>query len=173
MKLNLAGATFGKLVVLSRARKASSRHIRWRCKCVCGNETTVYAHNLKRGHTQSCGCLHQEVFHNPTTHGHRSQQGISPTYATWFSMKQRCLNQNASNYKRYGGAGVTMCGCWKSFENFLAGMGERPEGTTLGRILDMGNYEVGNCFWQTRAEQKLAAMNKRALLKWEGNYVRR
>jgi len=56
---------------------------------------------------------------------------------------------------------------WITFEGFIGSMGERPEGTTLGRILDMGNYEPGNAFWQTDAEQKLAARNKRALLKWQ------
>ena len=32
-------------------------------------------------------------------------------------------------------------------------MGERPGGTTLGRIGDKGNYEPGNCQWQTNEEQ--------------------
>jgi hypothetical protein len=30
----------------------------------------------------------------------------------------------------------------------------------------MGDYEPGNAFWQTRAEQSLARRNKWALLKW-------
>jgi hypothetical protein len=63
----------------------------------------------------------------------------------------------------YGGSGVTVCERWLTFENFLADMGVRPEGTTLGRNLDMGNYEPGNCFWQTSKEQALAKRNKRAL----------
>jgi hypothetical protein len=40
-------------------------------------------------------------------------------------------------------------------------MGERPKDTTLGRIGDVGNYEPGNCEWQTDDEQKANAKTKR------------
>jgi len=69
-------------------------------------------------------------------------------------MKTRCFNIKGDNFASYGALGVTVCDRWKdSFENFLADMGERPEGTTLGRFGDMGNYEPKNCKWMTSAEQ--------------------
>jgi hypothetical protein len=57
------------------------------------------------------------------------------------------------NYERYGKAGVTVCERWQTFENFLADMGERPEGTTLERIDGTRGYEPGNCRWATKSEQ--------------------
>lgn len=50
-----------------------------------------------------------------------------------------------------------------AFENFLADMGSRPEGTTLGRFGDIGNYEPGNCEWQTPKQQGAEQRIKRQL----------
>lgn len=86
-------------------------------------------------------------------HGHTAKGALSPTYRSWVSMKARCLDQNHHAYSRYGGAGVKVCERWLMFGNFLADMGERPEGTSLGRLGDVGNYEPSNCQWQTDKEQ--------------------
>src|SRR5258707_13796414 len=78
-------------------------------------------------------------------------------------------NPNTERWKHYGGNNppVRVCKSWFTFENFLADMGPRPSTKhSLGRILDMGNYEPSSVFWQTRAEQSLAVRNKRASLKW-------
>lgn len=41
-------------------------------------------------------------------------------------------------------------------------MGDRPEGTTLGRFGDTGNYEPGNVAWMTVEEQAAEQAKKRA-----------
>ena len=53
---DLTGQTFGNLTVLERAENRHGRTV-WRCRCSCGNETVVSAHDLRAGHTKSCGCL--------------------------------------------------------------------------------------------------------------------
>ena len=78
-------------------------------------------------------------------------------YTSWASMKNRCNNTNRSNYAKYGGAGINYDLRWESFANFLADMGERPDGTTLDRIDNTGWYTKTNCRWAT---PKVQATNR-------------
>jgi len=103
----------------------------------------------------SCGCEKREqTIQRFTKHGHSSNGILTRTYNSWRKMKERCLNFEAINFDDYGGRGITVCERWMQFENFLADMGERPEGKTLDRYPDNdGNYEPGNVRWATPKEQ--------------------
>ena len=71
----------------------------------------------------------------------------TPEYGAWQNMRQRAKRQ-----------GVTVCDRWlNSFENFLADMGERPDGLILGRIEADRGFEPGNCHWTTAASRWAAA----------------
>lgn len=55
---NLVGQVFGKLTVVERDTRKTSRPY-WLCKCSCGNPQlkSVRGSHLKAGNIQSCGCL--------------------------------------------------------------------------------------------------------------------
>ena len=94
----------------------------------------------------------------------------TPAYRSWKYMNTRCHNQNNSRYLDYGGRGIIICERWRTFANFLADMGERPEGKSLDRIDNDGNYEPGNCRWATQVEQNTNARHVRPVVRSDGKH---
>lgn len=73
-------------------------------------------------------------------------------------MLSRCGNPNVKSFKDYGARGIKVCARWKKFAGFLADMGNPPDGLTLERKNNDGNYDPKNCKWATWKEQ---AANRR------------
>lgn len=155
---DLTGQRFGRLVVVSlysktQWRERPIRNRQWLCQCDCGNQTIVDRTALGAGTTKSCGCLKLEGKHGQTTNGR-----TTGTYRSWLSMIQRCTNPNYPRWKDYGGRGIQVCERWFTAANFIADMGPRPDGWSIERINNDGNYEPKNCKWIPRPDQ---AKNRR------------
>lgn len=155
-RLDLTGMTFGQLTVISRRGANARGEILWNCLCAaCGRKNNVRANSLKNGSATSCGCGQLKAV---TTHGMTG----TPTFRSWGSMKQRCLNPKAPDFYRYGARGIKISPEWvDSFENFLADMGKRPPGKSLDRIDVNGDYVLSNCRWATKRQQYLNKRNTR------------
>lgn len=58
--IDITNQTFGKLIALYPIESDSST-IKWHCRCSCGNECDVNGSFLRRGLTQSCGCISSSI----------------------------------------------------------------------------------------------------------------
>ena len=165
-KLDLLGQRFGRLVVIRDAGRDKRQRVKWECQCDCGQTRVVHSCNLTAGRQQSCGCLRDqrraEIAEARTKHGHSRKGQRTRAYESWTGMVKRCTNPNARGWDDYGGRGVAVCDRWNpsaggSFENFLADMGEPPEGTSIDKDKLGGIgcllYSPENCCWLNRSGQ--------------------
>lgn len=160
--IDLTGQRFGAVVVLDRAENSTKNEVMWRCRCDCGKEFTTRARSLRGGETHSCGCLRltrmiEGSKRANTKHGGAPHRGYEKLYNVWLRMKGRCNNPKATNYKYYGGRGITVCDEWKNsyaaFREWALANGYK-DGLSIDRIDVNGNYTPDNCRWITMAEQQ-------------------
>ena len=156
--INMVGDRFERLTVVEFIGREHNSS-KWRCLCDCGVEVFAQRSALVAGTTKSCGCFRADRMSRLTyKHGEaggEKRRKRSPEYKAWDSIKQRCFNPNAKEWKWYGGRGISLAPEWATdFSAFLAYIGPRPSPKhSVDRIDGAKNYEPGNIRWADWVEQ--------------------
>lgn len=156
---DITGQRFGFLTATSFFERkffpSGQAHNVWNCICDCGKETTASIGMLCSGKKKSCGCKWKDFISEArTVHGYcRRREETNKTWLCWWNMLQRCTNPKSERFNQYGGRGITVCERWIEFANFLADMGDKPEGKSIERADVNGSYCPENCSWILNRDQ--------------------
>ena len=149
-KIDLTGQTINRLVVIREYGRYKGGHVLWLCRCLgkngddCGKEVIASTNDLRRGHTQSCGCLQRE---RRTTHDCTRE----PWYPTYMAMMVRCGHWEGASERElryYRDRGITVCEEWqkspRAFGDWLLAHGWH-KGLQIDRIDNSKGYSPDNC----------------------------
>lgn len=142
------GERYGRLTVIRPRTTAAPVWVR----CDCGVEKEVRAADLPKV-LKSCGhCTRWAPGDaSPTWRGGMTNH---PLYQAYKGMIARCYRRTHHKYPSYGGRGIAVCERWRAdFWAFVADVGDRPDGHSLDRIDNEGDYTPGNIRWASDTEQ--------------------
>jgi hypothetical protein len=158
----LVSSKFGRLTVVSRGPNNERGDAHWDCLCECGKSTTASGYNLRKGLTQSCGCLHKEKTSEASVRHGYLVKGSDATYVyhAYRNALRRCNTSSGQEYETYSARGITVE--FSCFEEFAAELGPRPSPEhSVDRIDNSQGYKVGNIRWSTASMQMVNQRRRR------------
>lgn len=125
---DLLGKRFGLLVVIEKGKIDINGHRYWKCQCDCGNIKEVNGDNLRRGLTQSCGCLHSKTM---------SERAIDLTNQRFGKLTVIKKASSLNGRIKW----LCQCECGNFIEVFGANL-KSGHTTSCGCIHSLGEYKI-------------------------------
>lgn len=112
----------------------------------CGDEFDTPQWRLQQGKGKYCG----------TACANEAKKGFHAKYPAeymaYYDARRRCTNPyHLTNKINYKDKGIKFL--FESFEQFINYIGPRPDGSSLDRIDNNGDYKIGNVRWATAQQQ--------------------
>lgn len=165
--IDITGQQFGRLTVLNIAGKDKRGETIWHCICECGKEKDVLSSNLRKGLTQSCGCLQKERSKEGTQIKDLTNQkfgklvAIKPTeerlngQVVWLC-KCECGNETKVRSWNLISGKTLSCGCSRS-EAARKVSGKNLLGQRFGKLvvieeLPFDSNKSGNIYWKCKCD---------------------
>lgn len=149
---DLEGRQFGYLTALRRAENRKGR-MQWVCRCRCGREKTVSAHDLKSGKVRSCGCKAHDHAYNRIDISGRRLGRMTAMYPTdkrdqrgsvYWHCRCDCGNETDITEACLMHGNYQSCGCLKAEnQQRIAEKLHRIDGTCV-EILEKRKYRRDN-----------------------------
>jgi hypothetical protein len=127
-EVDLTGSKVGHLTAVCRTDKRIGSSYVWECKCNCGKTVYVSAYTFRKTRKtklRSCGCATESTAKSKTK-----------SYQSWSSMLHRAFKSKIDVQPE-----------WRTYEVFIADIGERPAGYQLYRVDPSKGFVRGNCTW--------------------------
>ena len=137
---NMVGRVFGRLTVLAfdHSEKGSKWYL---CSCACSKSKIINGHSLRRGHTQSCGCLHKEVSSKP-------RSAVAAANQRYGSYRSNALRRKLSfdlSFEDYLDVVTKQCHyCGKEFDSELTTPGQTFYCNGIDRVDNTQGYTIEN-----------------------------
>lgn len=162
----IKGDKFGKWTVIEpvcdkpKGVKGSNSYTL--CSCECGYVSKVSTYNIFSGVSTGCGGCKPKII----KHGECS----SPLYQTWAGMKNR-VKRSKSYINRDTKVQDSWLEDYESFRDYIIkNLGDKPDGYSLDRIANEGDYCEGNVRWASQTTQNNNKSNN-VRYEYKGNLV--
>lgn len=160
-KKDLTGQVFGRLTVIKdTGKRTPGRNVIWECQCSCGNIKEVSSGDLRKGHTQSCGCLRRELASNNLVGQHfgrllviQDTHKVNTDGRKIYKCLCDCGNIHEANSHTLINGHTKSCGCLNHEKIVQRGQNSKKDlsGQKFGKLLvlkDSGKRgQKGEVYW--------------------------